>query len=104
MKVLRGALNSCAPVSSNAIQPDQKGTQVTKTLFILNAPPYGTERSYNGMRLVNALSKGDNDEVRVFLLADAVACARRGQKTPDGYYNVARMLRVAVRQGVLVGT
>jgi uncharacterized protein involved in oxidation of intracellular sulfur len=56
------------------------------------------------MRLVNALSKGDNDEVRVFLLADAVACARRGQKTPDGYYNVARMLRVAVRQGVLVGT
>ena len=26
-------------------------------------------------------------------MADAVACARRGQKTPDGYYNLERMLK-----------
>jgi uncharacterized protein involved in oxidation of intracellular sulfur len=28
-----------------------------RTLFILNDPPYGTERSYNGLRLAGALSK-----------------------------------------------
>ena len=32
-------------------------------------------------------------EVTVFLMADAVVSAKAGQKTPDGYYNVERMLR-----------
>ena len=27
-----------------------------KTLFILNDPPYGTERSYNGLRLARAIT------------------------------------------------
>ena len=44
-----------------------------KTLFVLNDPAYGTERSYNGLRLANALVKRENEEVRVFLVADAVA-------------------------------
>ncbi len=74
-----------------------------KTLIILNDPPYGTERSYNGMRLANALSKGEDDEVRVFLIADAVACTKRGQQTPNGFYNLERMLKVATRQGVTIG-
>lgn len=26
-------------------------------------------------------------------MADAVACAKKGQKTPDGYYNLERMVR-----------
>jgi len=77
--------------------------QIRKTLFILNDPPYGTERSYNAMRLVNALSKDEGDEVRIHLTADAVVCGKKGQKTPDGYYNLERMLKVAVRQGVSVG-
>jgi uncharacterized protein involved in oxidation of intracellular sulfur len=75
-----------------------------KTLIILNDPPYGTERSYNGMRLANALSKGEDDEVRVFLIGDAVICAKRGQQTPNGFYNLERMLKVASRQGVSIGT
>ena len=75
-----------------------------KTLIILNDPPYGTERSYNGLRLANALSKDEDDEVRVFLIGDAVACAKRGQQTPNGYYNLERMLKVASRQGVSIGT
>lgn len=75
-----------------------------KTLIILNDPPYGTERSYNGLRLANALSKSEDDEVRVFLIGDAVACAKRGQQTPNGYYNLERMLTVASRQGVSIGT
>ncbi len=75
-----------------------------KTLIVLNDPPYGTERSYNGMRLANVLSKDAEDEVRLFLIGDAVACAKRGQKTPNGYYNLERMMKVASRQDVMVST
>ena len=63
-------------------------------LLILNDPPYGTERCYNALRLANALLKKDPaTEVTVFLMADAVSCGRKGQKTPDGYYNLERMLK-----------
>lgn len=73
-------------------------------LIVLNDPPYGTERSYNGLRLALSLLKHETDTpVTVFLMADAVACARRGQKTPDGYYNLERMLKgVLVRGRVLL--
>lgn len=64
-----------------------------KYLFILNDPPYGTERCYNGLRLANALHKNEPDaDVAVFLMSDAVFCAKKNQKTPDGYYNVEHML------------
>jgi uncharacterized protein involved in oxidation of intracellular sulfur len=63
-------------------------------LLILNDPPYGSERSYNALRLASALLKHDPGSlVVVFLMADAVQCAKKGQKTPEGYYNVERMLR-----------
>ena len=65
-----------------------------KALLILSDPPYGTERCYNGLRLASALVKNDlSTEVTVFLMADAVSCAKRGQKTPEGYYNLERMLK-----------
>lgn len=64
-----------------------------KTLFILNDPPYGTERSYNGLRLAYALAKREGEGVRVFLIGDGAACAKRGQKTPTGYYNLESMLK-----------
>jgi uncharacterized protein involved in oxidation of intracellular sulfur len=68
-----------------------------KILFILNDPPYGTERTYNGLRLAHALSKKDAAiEITVFLMADAVIAAKAGQKTPDGYYNIERMLKRVV--------
>jgi uncharacterized protein involved in oxidation of intracellular sulfur len=64
------------------------------TLLILNDPPYGTERCYNGLRLANALAKADPDAgLSVFLMADAVLAAKAGQKTPEGYYNLERMLK-----------
>ncbi len=72
-------------------------------LLILNDPPYGTERSYNGVRLTNALSKVKENEVRLFLIGDAVLCGKRGQETPNGFYNLERMLLVASRQGVSIG-
>jgi uncharacterized protein involved in oxidation of intracellular sulfur len=64
------------------------------TVFILNDPPYGSERSYNGLRLAVALAKRDPaTTLTVLLMADAVCCAKKGQKTPDGYYNIERMLK-----------
>lgn len=74
-----------------------------KTLLILNDPAYGTERSYNGLRLAGALAKRDDSEVRVFLIGDAVTCAMDGQKVPDGYYHLDRMILSAARHGAEVG-
>lgn len=63
-------------------------------LLIINDPPYGTERVFNGLRLAHALLKrSDDNQVDVFLMADAVVGAHQGQKTPDGFYNVERMLK-----------
>jgi uncharacterized protein involved in oxidation of intracellular sulfur len=76
---------------------------MSRTLFILNDPPYGTERSYNGLRLAGALAKREGESVRVFLMGDAAACAKSGQRTPDGYYNLERMLKVVVQRGGEVG-
>lgn len=79
-----------------------------KALFVLNDPPYGTERVYNALRLAHALLKKDPQaEITVFLMADAVIAAKAAQKTPDGYYNVERMLkRVLTGKGqvLLCGT
>ena len=69
-----------------------------KILLILNDPPYGTERSFNGLRLAKALNNADA-EITVFLLADAVVCASKGQKVPSGYYNMELMLKSVMRTG-----
>lgn len=68
-------------------------------LFIINDSPYGNERAYNALRLALNLVKRPGVAVRVFLTGDGVQCARRGQKTPDGYYNVERMVRSLARRG-----
>jgi len=66
--------------------------------------PYGTERCYNALRLAHTLlKKNAGAEVAVFLMADAVVAARKGQKTPEGYYNMERMLkRVIVGKGAVL--
>ena len=72
---------------------------MTSTLFILNDAPYGNERAYNGLRLAAALAAKENLSVRLFLMADAVGCAKTGQKVPEGYYNVQLMLGKVLRKG-----
>lgn len=72
---------------------------MTTTLFILNDAPYGNERAYNALRLAGALAGREGEQVRLFLLADAVACAKSGQKVPQGYYNVNLMLGKVIRAG-----
>ena len=68
-------------------------------LFILNDAPYGNERPYNGLRLALDLVKRADIRVRVFLTGDGVLCARRCQKSPDGYYNVERMIKSLAHRG-----
>jgi uncharacterized protein involved in oxidation of intracellular sulfur len=79
-----------------------------KSVLILNDPPYGTERVYNGLRLAHALARNDPQaQVTVFLMADAVLAAKSGQKTPEGFYNVERMLKRVIAgtgQVLLCGT
>jgi uncharacterized protein involved in oxidation of intracellular sulfur len=79
---------------------------MASTLFILNEGPYGNERTYNALRLAGALAAREGQHIRVFLLADAVACAKRGQKVPEGYYNLQLMLGKVLRNGevTLCGT
>jgi len=69
------------------------------TLFILNQAPYGDERAYNALRLAAAIAGKEGQQVQLFLMADAVACAKHGQKVPEGYYNVQLMLGKVLRKG-----
>jgi len=64
-----------------------------RSLIIINDAPYGTERCYNALRVAHALLKQEGALVNVFLMADAVTAARRGQKPPEGYYNIELMLK-----------
>lgn len=53
------------------------------------------------MRLAGALAGREDQQLRVFLIADAVGCAKAGQKVPEGYYNVQIMLGNILRKGEL---
>lgn len=74
---------------------------MSSTLFIVNDAPYGDERVYNALRLAGALASREGQTVRLFLLADAVTCAKSGQKLPEGYYNVQLMLGKVARKGAV---
>jgi uncharacterized protein involved in oxidation of intracellular sulfur len=76
---------------------------MSKTLFILNDAPYGTERSYNALRLAGSLAKQEGQQVRMFLMGDAASCAKVGQRTPNGYYNLERMLRLVINKKGEIG-
>lgn len=72
-------------------------------LFIINDPAYGSEQPYNAFRLAGALAKRDGVRVAVFLMGDAVTAAIDGQKVPDGYYHLDRMVSGLVRHNADVG-
>ncbi len=75
-----------------------------KILFIINDAPYGTEKAYNALRMAMSLQKehAESGEVNIFLLADAVTCALPNQVTPNGFYNIERMLKSTIRRGGMV--
>jgi uncharacterized protein involved in oxidation of intracellular sulfur len=72
---------------------------MAKHLFIMNDAPYGSERTYNGLRLAGALARKPENEVRVFLMGDAAITAKGGQHVPAGFYNLQIMLNKVARAG-----
>jgi uncharacterized protein involved in oxidation of intracellular sulfur len=72
-----------------------------KILIIINDAPYGTEKAYNALRMAITLQKehAEDVEIKIFLLADGVFCALPNQTTPNGFYNIERMLKIVVRNG-----
>lgn len=74
-----------------------------KILFIINEAPYGSEKAYNALRIANQLSKEHPDvEVRIFLMADGANCVLANQTTPNGFYNIERMLKFSLNKGAIV--
>ena len=75
-----------------------------KVLIIINDAPYGTEKAYNALRMAKTLQSeyGENVKVNIFLLADAVFCGLPNQKTPNGYYNIEKMLKLVIKNGAEV--
>lgn len=76
-----------------------------KLTIIVNDAPYGIEKPWNAFRLASTSSAEEiGMDVRLFLMGDSVSAAKKGQKTPDGYYNMEKMLRSLVQKGVEVKT
>ena len=48
-------------------------------LLVLNDSPYGSQRTYNALRLAGALAKGATMGVSIFLLGDGVVSGLRMQ-------------------------
>jgi len=74
-----------------------------KILIIFNRQPYdGTDVTWNGLRLANKLLDA-GQEVRIFLMNDAVDIARSVCKPPEGYdQDLSKMLKELIAKGVPV--
>ena len=69
-------------------------------LLVVNGPPYGSDGPYNALRLAMTLQREQADvDIRLFLLGDGVTCALSGQTTPQGYYNLERMVKAVISKG-----
>ena len=72
-------------------------------LIIIHDPPYGSEKPYQALRLAGALLKIEPDvELTVYLTADAVLGAKKGQSTPAGYYSIESMLKPVLQRGAVM--
>jgi len=68
---------------------------------IVNDSPYGIEKPWNALRLCSTAAS-EGTEVRIFLMGDSVVSAKTGQKTPDGHYNMEKMLGALIKKGVQI--
>ncbi len=69
--------------------------------IIANDAPYGSEKTWNALRLAKASILNEvNMAVRVFLMGDSVASAKKGQITLEGYYNLEKMITDLIAKGV----
>ncbi|WP_028863085.1 DsrE/DsrF/TusD sulfur relay family protein [Psychromonas aquimarina] len=70
-------------------------------LFILNNGPYGSEKTFNALRLALNIKEQHEENVRLklFLMSDAVTAALHNQRPSEGY-NIEQMLEILLAQGV----
>jgi len=69
--------------------------------IVINEAAYGKERAWNALRLAQAMIIADVN-VNIFLLEDGVSIAKKGQRPPEGYYNLEKMLGELIKRGVKV--
>ena len=72
-------------------------------LLVLNDSPYGSQRTYNALRLATNLSRSPGNQIRVFLLGDGVTAAFEGFTAAHADYSTPEMLRQLGDRGVSVG-
>ncbi|MHB9035012.1 MAG: DsrE/DsrF/TusD sulfur relay family protein, partial [Anaerolineae bacterium] len=74
-----------------------------KVLIVFNREPYdNTDVTWNGLRLAGKLVENKQD-VRIFLMNDAVDMAREECQPPEGYdQDLVQMLKKLISQGVPV--
>lgn len=74
-----------------------------RILIIFNREPYdNTDVTWNGLRLAETLRK-NREEVRIFLMNDAVDMARDVCKPPEGYdQDLSQMLKDLIANNVPV--
>ncbi len=73
-------------------------------LLVLNDSPYGSQRTYNAVRLAGVLAKSTtSSDVAIFLLGDGVVSGIRRESPADASYNAQEMLRVLAAQGMSIG-
>ena len=72
-------------------------------MTVFNHQPYdGSDVTWNGLRLAGTLRQSGQD-VRIFLMNDAVDLARDACKPPEGYdQDLSQMLRGLIADGVPV--
>lgn len=74
-----------------------------KYLFVLNDSPYGSQRTYNALRLAGNLGRSPDHEIRVFLIGDGVTSAFEGLAPAHVHYNTPEMLRQLAGRGAHIG-
>ena len=73
-----------------------------KVLIVLNHNPYdGSDVAWNSLRLAEKLLDG-GASVHIFLMNDSVDLARDGVEPPEGYFDLAQMLKELIAKGVPV--
>lgn len=82
---------------------DAAVAQDMRILIVFNRPPYdNTDVTWNGLRLAGKLLE-TGQEVRIFLMNDAVDLARDVCKPPEGYdQDLSQMLKALISRGVVV--
>ncbi|MCK4593090.1 DsrE family protein [bacterium] len=58
-----------------------------RIFIIVTNPPYGNETTRSALRIARRMWKNPDTKIAIFLMADSVYCARKGEKFAEGVYS-----------------